>query len=535
MPRARSRSLPKASPLVAGDWQGMDDTPEPVAANAQFVALARNVYIPPRSAGSSYIGRPGTALAGTQLGSAGQRTAQYIGQFTTQAGTEYTVLVLYGEIYTYNWSTDAWTKVVSAANFATASITIATGGRIRGITFANELVLSDGVNLPFSWDGSSGAGGLTALTAAEVFYGRPWVRASKLSGIKATERDTWVWSEEGFNNTGYESGGYTNAWTVPNPGNERLVAGVASNSAITLFWETSASVILGATNDEWTTGNTTPSVSQSLGTQSPDSVLAIDEGVVFVDQGGRPQIIPAGASQPLPLYERCRQALASINRSALQNVMAIEDRATETLKIGYPDASDSYPSKWLVFTRDGGRLTLTGIESGYTASVAGMVKNAAGRWVWMHAGVDDGYIYRHGTPEDGPWSDADGTSTVPIQRELLTMALGTDTTVEKLFDTISVQGFAPTTQTLTISYVTPRASSTPQTVSLMGFGAAFGSAVWDTSTFGGDSNDTRARVGILGRGRWIQVLAAQATLGEQFGIERIPVMAFDEGAEPAIP
>jgi len=535
MPRAPARSLPRVLALAAGQWQGMDDTPEPVAAEPTMVSMARNCYVAPLSAGGAYVGRPGTSLAGVQLGASNQRTAQFIGQFTTQAGTEYTVLVLYGEIYTYDWGANAWTRVVTTANLTTAGATLSNSVRVRGLVFANQLVLSDGINDPISWTGTSGAGGITVLSNADVLFGKPWVRASKLGGIKATERNTWIWSEEGLLNTGFEAGGYTNAWTVPNPGNERLVAGVATNSSITLFWETTASVILGASNDEWATGNTTPSVSSTLGTRSPDSVLALDEGVLFVDQDGRPHIIPAGASQPIPLYERCQQTLATVNRSGLANVISIEDRATQTVKIGYPTGSASLPNLWLVYTRDMGRLTFTGIETGYTASVAGMVKNSAGRWVWMHAGDADGYIYTHGTPEAGPWVDADTTTTTSITRTLTTAALGNDSVVEKLFDQISVQAYSATTQTLAVSYVTSRQESLPQTVTLMGYGAVFDAAIFDTDTFGGGSNDTRGRVGTIGRGRWIRVTIAQAAVNEQFGIQSVRVVAYDEGAEPAIP
>ena len=131
MPRAKSRQLPRPKVYTAGNWQGMDDTPDPVAAKPTFVALARNCYIPPRSFGASYLGRPGTTKAGSQLGSSTNRHAQYIGQFTKQDGTEYTVLVFEGEIYTYSWGGDAWTKQVTTANLTTATITLSATARVR--------------------------------------------------------------------------------------------------------------------------------------------------------------------------------------------------------------------------------------------------------------------------------------------------------------------------------------------------------------------------------------------------------------------
>jgi len=534
VPRAKSRQLPRPKVYTAGNWQGMDDTPDPVAAKPTFVALARNCYIPPRSFGASYLGRPGTTKAGSQLGSSTNRHAQYIGQFTKQDGTEYTVLVFEGEIYTYSWGGDAWTKQVTTANLTTATITLSATARVHGVVFQNTLVLSDGVNTPFTWDGSNGAGGLTKLTNCPVLYGQPVVYYVKLFGIKASERDTMVWSEEAAANTGYEAGGYTNAWTVPNPTNDRMVGLAASNDALTVLWTRSATRVTGAVSTDFQTSSTRAAVSSTIGTGSPSAVAALDEGVVFVDQDGRPHVIPAGATQPEPLYEPCRTFLSTINRSALSTVLLVEDRATETVKIGYADAAESYPSKWLVYTRDGGTLRLTGVESGYTAAVAGAVKNSTGRWVWMHAGDNDGYVYHHGTPEAGPWSDASGASTVPIQRELVTMAFGSDPDIEKVFDQISVQGFAPSNQTLQVYYATPSGMATSQLVTLAGSGDAFDVSLWDTATFSEGSNDLRGRVGILGRGRWLMVWLAQSTTSEQFGIELVRVSAFEEAAEPAI-
>lgn len=534
MPRAKSRQLPRAKVYTAGAWQGMDDTADPVAARPQFAALARNAYLPPLSKGASYVGRPGTTLAGAQQGSGSDRHWQFMGQLTKQDGTEYTVGVLEGEIYTYSWGGNAWTKVVTTANLTTASITMSATARVHAVMFQNTLVLSDGVNVPFTWDGASGAGGLTELTNCPVLYGQPVVYYVKLFGIKSTERDTMVWSEEATPNTGYEAGGYTNAWTVPNPTNDRMVALAASNDALTVLWTRSATRITGAVSTDFQTAGTRSAVSSTIGTGSPSAALALDEGVVFVDQDGRPHVIPAGASQPQPLYEKCRTFLSTINRSALATALVVEDRATETLKIGYADAAESYPTKWLVFTRDGGTLLLSGVESGYTASVAGAVKNSAGRWVWMHGGENDGYAYHHGTPEAGPWSDASAATTVPIQRELVTMALGSDPDIEKVFDTISVQGFAPSNQTLQVSYATPAGLSMSQAMTLAGSGDAYDAVVWDTGVFAEGSNDLRARVGILGRGRWLQVWVTQATTSEQFGIELVRVAGFEEAAEPAI-
>src|SRR5688572_19105391 len=104
------------------------------------------------------------------------------------------VAVISGEIYTED--SGIWFKQVSTANLTTAGIVLANVGRVFMVPFNGLMLISDGVNLAFTWNGTAGAGGLVELTNAPVFYGRPTVYYGKVFGIKDTERDTIVWSEE---------------------------------------------------------------------------------------------------------------------------------------------------------------------------------------------------------------------------------------------------------------------------------------------------------------------------------------------------
>ena len=97
-----------------------------------------------------------------------------------------------GKFYTYNWGTDVFTEVVTAANFTTASITLSSTAKCYAVTMADKMVVTDGVNTPWMWDGTTGASGLTKLTNCPVLYGRPTVYYAKLFGIKNTERSTMV-------------------------------------------------------------------------------------------------------------------------------------------------------------------------------------------------------------------------------------------------------------------------------------------------------------------------------------------------------
>ena len=137
----------------------------------------RNCYATDRRYAGHIVGRPGFTQAGSQT--AAGEAGQWVGNFTKLDGTERTVKISGGIIYTYNWATNAWTAVVTRANFTTASITFSTTTKVYVVTFVDELLISDGVNLLFSWDGASGSGGITSVSNAAVMFGQPIVHYAK--------------------------------------------------------------------------------------------------------------------------------------------------------------------------------------------------------------------------------------------------------------------------------------------------------------------------------------------------------------------
>lgn len=534
--RRPARRYPKPLTLQApaGQWAGMVDARETVASTASHVALAENVYRRFAVEGTSYIGRPGFALMGAQMGSVGNRAANWCGQFTKYDGTEYTVAVIQGEIHTYNWGSPAWTKVVTAANFATASITRSATSRWYAVPYGDTLCFSDGINIPFTWSGASGAGGLVSVSNCPVLFGQPVVRASKLVGVKAAERDTIVWSEEADINTGYEAGGYVNAWSLGGAYSHRLFALGATNEIIAVIRERSATAIRGAISTDFTTSSTTPDVSATLGTNTPFTAV-LNEGVLFVDQDGRPHLIVPGAQDPVPLWGAFEQYLRGVNRTQLDKAQIVEDLGCDVVLVGVPTSDDTWPATWLAYQRDRGGLVPVAVWSGFTAQASGLVKDGDKLWKWMHIGEDDGYAYVHDIPTGVTWNDANGTSTVPIEHAVLPRPLATDSEDECVFTDMVLHSTAPTECDLTVSYVTSRARGSTQTLSLGLTGAAWDAFNWDEANWSDDTPDQRGAVGLLGRGRYIQPEVRHSVLGQQFGLASVRVHAMVEGADPLIP
>lgn len=251
----------------------------------QYAYLALNMLPQVRNAPSPYQAM--TWPERTTLGSALEVQALNV----LIAVASKNVGVFDGELY--DESGGSWTRRVTTANLTTAGITLAGDGRVFTVQFGSVMVISDGVNTPFTWDGSAGAGGLVKLTNAPVFYGRPTVYYGKLFAIKNTERDTIVWSEENQPNTGYEAGGFNNAWSLTQTGGGSLYALLGTNEALYYWRANRVGAIRGAVTPDFTASGTHDDVGTE-GTTDTEAVCYVGGLVWFADTMGRPHYIEGG-------------------------------------------------------------------------------------------------------------------------------------------------------------------------------------------------------------------------------------------------
>lgn len=208
------------------------------------------------------------------------------------------VVVQAGELYTESGVT--WTRQVTQANLATAGITFSTLALpVYAVPFNGLLLFSDGINTPFTWNGTAGAGGLVKLTNAPVFYGRPTVYYGKVMGIKDAQRDTFVWSEENNANLGYEAGGFNNAWSLTQTGGGALYALLGCNEGLYYWRADRTGIIRGAVTPDFRASGVHDDVSTSVGVTNSEAVCFAGERVWFGDPQGRPYVVSNGVAKPV--------------------------------------------------------------------------------------------------------------------------------------------------------------------------------------------------------------------------------------------
>lgn len=279
---------------VCGPWIGMR-TAWRAPRDPQKVYSAFNMLPQVRGLPTPYVAMPYPTRTVVENGAAAGEV-QAIGVFQGTSSEPRNVAIVAGEIWR---DAGGWAKVVTAAQLAGAGIALAATGRVFLVPFGAYLCVTDGVNTPFVWDGTSGAG-LTELTNAPVFYGRPTVYYGKLIAIKATERDTIVWSEENQPNVGYEAGGFNNAWSLTQTGGGQLYALQGTNAALYYFRADRCGAIRGAVTTDFQASGVHDDVG-AVGTTDPEAVCAvgIGEDVWFLDQQGRPHVVVGTKALPV--------------------------------------------------------------------------------------------------------------------------------------------------------------------------------------------------------------------------------------------
>ncbi|MHB1310576.1 MAG: hypothetical protein ACYC3L_01070 [Gemmatimonadaceae bacterium] len=534
-----SRSYPQPKVYQAGPWLGMRDASEPAAADPRYAKLLRNCYATATDTGVRAVhGIPGFTQAGAQLGAVGARVVQWIGYMRETDGTTRNLVVCNGVVSEYDFGTDAFTTRLTNAQIAagTGTPAFSTTARVYSLTYNDQQIFSDGTNVAFQWDGTSGAG-VTELSNAPVFYGQPIIHFEKLAAIKNAERDTWVWSEEGDPTLGYDTAPYENAWNFGGAKAQRLFALASRNESLGVLRERTTTEVYGAMNAEFNTTANRASVSEQIGTMAPGAVLVLDEGTMTVDADGRPQFWPRGSgySAAPALWDTCAVTISAVARSQIPNTQIVYDETTNLIMVPFAKDGASSLNTVLLFERTGGVPNFVGYADGYSSTRWGVWIDSDGRQRVVHAGVDDGYLYLHGTPDAGPWSYGLNSGTIARPIEIRPAEMGADMHIEKNFDEFGLEVMLDTDLDLTLGYITPSGtSSTVQTESLATGGAVYGTGLYGTATYAAATNNSRLRVGIAEHGRWMVPSIRHDVVDQQFSVIACDAVAFIEGRDPEI-
>jgi len=510
----------------------MRDSLDPTLSSDPARAISiQNMYPLELNKPSTFIGRPGFDQAGSQLGATDKRTGQLVTQFTKLDGTEYTVAIVGGQgIYTYNWSTESWSQVVTVANLTTASITLSETARVYAVTFNDKLIISDGTNTPFSWTGASGAGGLASLTNAPVFYGQPTVYYAKVFAIKNSERNVIVWSEENDETVGYETAPYNNTWQLGQTDQEALYAIRGSNEALYYLRARSAGSIRGAVTPEFTADGTHEGVSPTTGTTSPDGAELVgeDERLFFIDADAQPHYVYGRVHEA---YNDIREVIRGLDRSKLSSAITRYDPRTGLVLFGVVETGQTHPSALIAFNPI---LNVpVAVWRGFTFTALGVVKNGTGAPTLMHLS-SDGYAYDHGTITGDLWDDELNAGTTAIAHVVETCHLGTDLRYEKRFLRADVLLRAEEdTTSINVRTATPYGAGSAVSASVESSESRWDEFDWDEAPWASGILQRKVAIGLNAIGRWLRLQVSHQVTGEEFGFEAATVSWTPAGDHPS--
>jgi hypothetical protein len=489
----------------------MVDSLDPTTADPLTAVLLQNCYPQPGPPGVAVVGRPGFTQLGLQLGAGANRRVQGFHQYTKTNGTEFTVAFVGGRMYTLDWPPRTWTEVTLVG------VSLSTTARVRCVTFADVMVVSDGVNRPWTWDGTT----FVDLTNAPVFYGPPTVYYGKLFGIKNADRRTLVWSEENLPNTGYEAGGFNNAWGLIQTSTSALERLLGTNEALYYWRARSTGRITGAVTPDFVNAGTREGVSDSVGTLSPDSVVIYDDVIYFVSADGQPFRLPtAGSLQPQ--WEALRETYLAWPKNQLAKAWSVAYAPIVGVLHGIVDVGQTELTQYAAVSH---RLPhVMGLWSGWTSTAIGLVRDQNQNAVLLH-GTANGYVYDHGNPDGTYWTDANNAAdggTVAIAHGVVGSALGYSVQREKRWDRLDLTFRALTDLTaVTVDYETPRGlSTTPQQIALTGTNSVWDLSQWDVDLWSTEALERKKTIGLSGYGRWIR-----PRIRHQFGVERFALVA----------
>lgn len=259
---------PKTKEWTAKGWRGMYDSRADVQDPDEAPLLINLMPSDLQRPGPVYL-RPGRQTLGALATAArvgdGSHAIQWIGEvtLTNPSGARRIIAIADGEIFEISVSAGTSTEKISTANLSSASITLSSANHCYCCVFDGSLIVSDGTNVPFAWNGTAN-GGLTKLTNAPTGPLGCTVYYAKLFFLKS-DRRTIVWSEELQVNTGYEAGGFNNAWELTQTTEERIAAIYGTNQGLYYGRDNSVGIIRGAVSSTFKTDGVHDSVYDGAG------------------------------------------------------------------------------------------------------------------------------------------------------------------------------------------------------------------------------------------------------------------------------
>lgn len=465
MAKQRSRAIV----ATAGPFLGVKDDTQ--ASDPQFAQGLTNVVFADAGPEAGLVSRPGFEKHPLTV------SAQPQGVFEHVASDGTRTKFVFADNKVYRWSWTSSSRGVSTFTDVTPA-GVAISSTVSCVSFADTMIVTDGVNRPWKATNLSSTPITGAyLTGVPGAVTSPAVYYAKLFFIKADEQNTIIWSEEQDPDTGYESGGYNNAWTLGQTSNEPLVAIRATNEAL-YYWRThSIGMITGAVDSEFVAAGVHDSISQTTGAWTNAGVVEADGCFYFADRAGRLHILTPGQGLAELWREMGQTTLGAFADTTLGSVRALYSPTDRVVLFAFT----SNPLHFYITTLAVSTMTKHGL---------GVWSGTIGQWdAWgvvsdpvrvQRVAVLDGTLdgvfvqatHFSGSNIIGTWAtDYDGTTSTYPDCSVVCPLLANSAVAAKDFQRLTVLG--RTTETVRVDYETPRGTyGTAQTVTATGEGKA---------------------------------------------------------------
>ncbi len=264
-------------------------------------------------------GRPGTVQLGSNIASGKVQALPYFQERIS--GTRHSLAIVAGELYEYTYATDTWAIV------STPGITISTTADIDWCVFNDRLVITDGVNKPWTWDGQSGF---------QILNDAPVARNCTVYFLKLFFADLpaapsrFMWSEEGDPTVGYlgphpNGGAFDNKWDFGQTDAGRIVALTGLNEALIVWKEDSIAAVRGPVEEQFQTSGVREGIDDKKGVISARSIIVRPTAVSYLATDG-PKEIRGGIGKPIDLEQgRLDETWAELRRTDWATVPGLYD------------------------------------------------------------------------------------------------------------------------------------------------------------------------------------------------------------------
>lgn len=377
-------------PIKEPRWQGMhhDSTAK---LQPGVVEFAQNFYV----LDGVWKGRLGVDQMGDQLDSA---QIQGIYNFEELDGTVHIVAFCNGDMYEYDEGTDSWSKTDLSGEGITMDAS-------QTLDFANSrgrMIVTDGVNQPWMWDGDST---FTVLSNAPIANGVVIYYDKVFFYDISGDETSFEWSDEADPVNGYDPTG--NSWEFVQTDAGRVRGMAALNEALIVGKEDSLSYVRGSVNEQFQTDAVREGLSETEGSIGKDSVTILDGDVYLLTQKG-PMALFKG-QKLMRIYEnpnqdnRLVETWEDVDRSTWDQAVAVVDTQRRHIWWAMPDdfvlvyAVDE--DAWQRFKFP---WTITALEE---------VEFTSGN-EFIFIGDDSGNVYRYGK------SDQHSDAGTAIERKL---------------------------------------------------------------------------------------------------------------------